>query len=239
VDGEEVPWEEVAKGYPLSKRKWVMLTPEELEAADPKAAHTIEILDFVDLAEIDPVYYDSTYYVAPIDDAAVRPYALLLRAMHKLGTVAIATMVMRTKQYLCALRPLAGEHMLALTTMQYADEIRPVDELEHLPAKAQPSSREVELAEQLVKSLSSDWKPERYKDEYREKVLSLIERKAAGEEIEAPGEAAEAPEVVDLAAALAASLQGRSGAEPRRQTRAKRAARGGKKPVKRGKKHAA
>src|SRR5262245_10852920 len=128
LDGQEVPWDEVAKGYALSKRKMVMLTKEELGAADPRATRSIDIVEFVDEAEISPLFYDHSYYVAPASEGAEKAYGLLRETMTRGGKVAIAKMVMRTKQYLCALRP-EGK-VLVLTTMQYADEIRDPGELE-------------------------------------------------------------------------------------------------------------
>jgi DNA end-binding protein Ku len=197
----EVPYEHVVKGYEIAKGRYVTVTAEELEAADPKGARTIDIHDFVDIGEIDPVYYDSTYYLAP-DKGAGKAYGLLLEAMRRAGKVGIARVMLRTKQSLCCVRPLSGA--LALSTMNYADEIVPQEDLE-LPAHAAPAPRELEMAGQLVGSLTTRFEPERYKDEHREKVLALVERKAAGETIEAP--AVERPgKVVNLADALAASL---------------------------------
>lgn len=232
-NGQEVPWEEVAKGFPIGKHRYVMLTKEELEALDPKATRTIDIQDFVALDEIDPIYYESTYYVGPADEAASRAYALLLVAMQRQKKVAIARMVMRMRQYLCALRPMG--QVLALHTMFYADEIRPADRVDLVPVTAKPSQRELELAEQLVGALTTAFEPGRYHDEYRERVLSLIEQKAAGREITVPevAPAAEA-EVISLADALAASLRRRRAAgaapeparapRPRRGERVRRAA---------------
>jgi DNA end-binding protein Ku len=197
----EVPYEHVVKGYELSKGRYVTVTAEELEAADPRGARTIDIQDFVEMTEIDPVYYDHTYYLAP-DRGADKAYALLREAMRTSGKVGIARVVLRTKQSLCCVRPMGGA--LALSTMNYADEIVPQEELELPPAPA-PSARELEMAERLVASLTTRFEPERYHDEHREKVLALIERKAAGEQVVAA--APEAPaKVVNLADALAASL---------------------------------
>lgn len=231
LDGEEVPWEEVAKGYPVTRRRYVMVSKEELEGLDPRATRTIDILDFVELHQIDPIFYEHTYYVAPANEGAARAYTLLLEAMRRQGRVGIARFVMRTKQYLAALRPMGD--VLALSTMQYVDEIRSPAELEELPGKVKPSARELEMAERLVESLSTDWQPERYRDEYRERVLELIERKAQGEEIELPAERPALPAPVDLAEALRASLAARGGeapaAQPRRRRRAQRAAPRGRK----------
>src|SRR5688572_18470785 len=181
-DGEEVPWSEVAKGYAISKRKMVMVTSEELEALDPKASRTIDIVDFVDASEISPLYYEHSYYVGPADEGAGKAYALLRESMEKLGKVAIARFVMRTKQYLASLRP-EGD-VLVLTTMLYADEIRDPGEIDNLPGSLKPAARELELAERLIESLTSEFKPEQYKDEYREKVLEMLDAKAEGKTIE-------------------------------------------------------
>jgi DNA end-binding protein Ku len=224
-DGEEVPWEEVAKGYAISKRKMVMVTQEELEALDPRASRTIDIVEFVDGAEINPLFYDHSYYAGPAGEAAQKPYALLHQAMVKLGKVAIARMVMRTKQYLCTVRPVGKT--LVVTTMQYADEIRDPDELPYLPGAVRAGGRELELAERLVESLDGPFKPEQYKDEYRERVLDMLADKAKGKTITPVEAPPEEPDVVDLAAALEASLgkgRGASGDGARRRSRATRAA---------------
>jgi DNA end-binding protein Ku len=223
-DGEEVPWEEVAKGYAVTKRKMVMVTTDELQALDPKASRTIDIVDFVDGAEINPLFYDHSYYAGPKDEAAKKPYALLHQAMVRLGKVAIARMVMRTKQYLCTVRPVGKT--LVVTTMQYADEIRDPDEIPHLGGAVKAGGRELELAERLVESLTGPFKPDQYKDDYRERVIEMIEQKAKGKTIEPAEAAPDEPEVVDLAAALEASLGRKAGggAGGRRRTRATRAA---------------
>jgi DNA end-binding protein Ku len=202
----EVPYEHVVKGFEISKGRYVTVTAEELEAADPKGARTIDIQDFVEMEEIDPIHYDTTYYLAP-DKGAAKAYGLLLEAMRASGKVAVARVVLRTKQALCCVRPMGDA--LALTTMNYADEIVPQEDLD-LPPRTAPSQRELEMAEQLVASLTTRFEPERYRDEHREKVLALIERKAAGEAIEAPSTERPA-KVVNLADALAASLEAARG----------------------------
>lgn len=201
IDEAVVPWDEVAKGYELSRGRHVLLSQEELEAIDPKATRTIDIDAFVDLDEIDPIYYESTYHVVPAEGAA-RAYALLLEAMEKQGKIAIARMVLRTKQHLASLRPMA--HGLVLSTMQYADEIVPLSDIA-TPVRAKPNDRELKLAEQLIGSLAAKFEPEKLRDDYREKVLELVEKKAKGEVIETPGPEGE-PEVISLADALARSL---------------------------------
>jgi DNA end-binding protein Ku len=207
ADGSEVPYEDIVKGYELSPDRYVLIEPEELDALDPEATHTIDIEEFVDLADIDPVFYDSPYYVAPVK-AAEKPYALLVQAMEDQQKVAIARFVMRTKQYLAALRPKDGK--LLVSTMNYADEIIPSEEIGDLDAVdgIDVSDRELAMAKQLIDSLSTDFDPARFQDEYREKVLGLIERKAAGDDtvVEAPKPVDEG-KVVDLMAALEASVQ--------------------------------
>jgi DNA end-binding protein Ku len=230
-DGKEVPWEEVGKGYAVSKRKMVMVAPEELEALDPKATRTVDISDFVELSEIDPIYYDATYFLAPASESAAKAYALLFEAMKKQGKVGIARFVMRTKQYLCAIRPM-GES-LVLSTMQYADEIRGIDVIEGLPVTTRPGRKELEMAERLVEQLAGHFEPDKYEDDYRERVLELIEKKAEGAEIEIPEEAPPQAAVVDLAEALRASLgnaRPRSRAAGERRAAARRTS--GKRPAK-------
>lgn len=204
-DGEVVPYEEVQKGYEISKGRYVRLNKEELEAIAPEASRAINIEDFVELEDIDPIFYNHTYYLAP-DKGADRPYKLLLEAMKKTQKVGIARMVMRTKQYLCAIRPM--EDALAMSTMQFSDEVMPVDNLEDLPGKsAHPKDRELQMAEQLIGSLSAKWEPDKYKDEHRDRVVELIERKAAGEDIVADVTEVERPsKVVSLMDALQKSL---------------------------------
>ncbi|HSD22482.1 MAG TPA: Ku protein [Anaeromyxobacter sp.] len=202
IEDEEVPYEHIVKGYELSKGKYVAITPEELEKLDPKASRTVEIHDFVDLADIDPVYYDKTYYLVP-DASAAKAYALLLDAMRRSGKVALATFVLRTRESLCCVRPI--EDALALSTMNRADEVIPVSSLD-LPKRAKPSERELAMAEQLVGSLAAAFEPERYPDLHRERVLELVRKKAEGETIEAPEPERAPAEVVNLADALSASL---------------------------------
>jgi DNA end-binding protein Ku len=202
-DGEEVPMEHIVKGFEVSRDTYVIITPEELDALDPKASRTIDILDFVDLDEIDPVYFDSTYYMVP-EKGAAKAYALLLEAMRKSNKVAIARVVLRQKQHLVALRPL--KNALSMETMLYADEVVSPETLEGLPEEVTVTDRELAMAQQLIDSLADDFKPERYKDDYRERVLEMIERKAEGQEIVVDEEEEEQAPVVDLMAALEASL---------------------------------
>jgi DNA end-binding protein Ku len=216
ADGEEVAYDDIVKGYEIAPDRYVVIEPGELEALDPKRTHTIEIEDFVSLAEIDPIYYDHPYYLVPGAGGA-KPYRLLVDAMRDTGRVAIARVVIRSKEQLVALRPM-GE-VLAMATMVFDDEIVPADHLDELPDEdIKTTARELEIARQLVESLAGDFEPARYRDTYREEVLALIERKAAGEEIAVqPAREEVAPEVPDLMSALQASLEevrGRTGGAP-------------------------
>jgi DNA end-binding protein Ku len=204
--GEEVAYEDIVKGYELTKERYVVITPEELEALDPERSRTIDIEDFVDLADIDPVYYDHPYYLIP-DKGAAKAYGLLLGAMQESGKVAIARVVLRSKEQLVAIRPAPGD-VLMMETMIFADEVISPEDIDDLPAgkDLKASDRELKMAQQLIDSLSADFEPEKYQDEYREKVLELIERKAAGEEIAVQPEAPKPTKVPDLMAALEASL---------------------------------
>ncbi|HET7486443.1 MAG TPA: Ku protein [Acidimicrobiales bacterium] len=209
ADGEEVAYEEIVKGYEIAKGQYVIVEPEELEALDPETTHTIDIEDFVALDQIDPLFFDASYYVLP-DKRGEKAYRLLLEAMRDSGKVGIAKVVMRTKQYLVAVRPV-GE-ALVMTTMNFDDEVVSQDELDDLPGPSEGvSERELAMAGQLIGSLSTDFDPSRYQDTYREKVLELIEKKAQGQEIAAPVEAKAATPVVDLMAALEASLAAAKG----------------------------
>jgi DNA end-binding protein Ku len=222
AEDREVPYDEIVKGYEISRGRYVMITPEELEAYDPKATRTVEIRDFVDLGEIDPIYYDQTWYLAP-ERTAARAYRLLHDAMRATGKVAVASFVLRTRESLCCVRPI--EEGLALSTMSRADEIVPVASLE-LPEAPKPSERELHMAEQLVESLTAPFEPEKYPDVHRERVLELVHKKAEGEAIEAPAPEEAPARVVSLADALAASLAAARGRpEPAAQRAPARGAR--------------
>ena len=211
--GEDVPDDHIVKGYELSKGRYVVVDPDELEPFIPSATKSIDLEEFVDLDEIDPVYFDTPYIVAP--DKTPKPYVLLARAMEEAGKVAIGRFVMRNKQYVAALRAQDGK--LLMSTMVFADEvvkIASIDELEGLD-EIDISSKEVKMAEALVASLSASFEPDKYRDEYREQVLDLIERKAGGEEFEAPAAVAAPPKVVDLMAALEASVKAAKDARKR------------------------
>jgi DNA end-binding protein Ku len=222
--GEEVPYDNLVKGYEVGPDRYVVITPEELDALAPEKTRTIEIEDFVDLSEIDPIYYDHPYYLVP-DKGATKAYRLLLDAMKDAGKVAVARVVLRSKEHLVAIRP--RDDVMTMETMLFADEVVPTDNLEEVPAdgKAKTTKRELEMAKQLIDSLSGDFEPDKYHDEYRERVLDLIERKAQGEEVvlEAPPE--EPQPVPDLMAALEASISSakRQGGRPSKGRRAEAA----------------
>jgi DNA end-binding protein Ku len=205
VTGEEVPYEKLVKGFELTKDRYVVITPEELDSVSPEKTRAIDIEDFVDLEDIDPIFYDHPYYLVP-DKGSAKAYGLLLEAMRESGKVAIARVVLRSKEQLVAIRP-AGD-VLTMETMIFHDEVVPTDDLDEVPDSKdlKTSDRELKMAQQLIASLSSDFEPSKYHDEYREKVLELVERKAEGEEIAIQPEAEEPAKVPDLMAALEASL---------------------------------
>ena len=226
--GDEVPNEKIVKGYEVSPGQYVTVTDDEMKALAPKASRTIDIEDFVDLDRIDPIYFEQPYYLAP-DPNSVKPYRLLVDAMTDLRKVAIGRIVMRSKERLVAIRPYDG--LLCLETMRYEDEVVPVaDVVPPLEEDSAPADRELEMARQLVASLEADFEPDKYHDTYREELLSLIEKKAAGEEIVERPAAEEPGKVLDLMAALEASLArtkaggGEAEAAPARRAPAKKAA---------------
>jgi len=224
ADGKEVSYEHVVRGFEVAKDQYVVLTDDELAALDPKGSRSIDIDRFVDRSEIDPLFYDRAYYSVP-DRGADKPYALLVATMEEEKKVAIGRMILRTKQYLVAIRPREG--ILTIETMHYADEIVDPESLEDRPKAARPSAQELAMARQLVGTLVGPFDAGDFKDEHREQVQELIRKKSEGEAIEAPRE--EKPRhVKDLMAALKASLEasgnGAREAKPRRKTRAKKKA---------------
>ncbi len=222
--GEEVPYENIVKGYEITKGNYVIISEEDLSALDPKKSRTIDIQEFVSLAEIDPVFFDNAYVIAP-DELSAKAYAVLTQAMEASGMVAIATFVMRTKQYLAAVR--AADGKLLISTMVYGDEVVDFDEIEafeHLEdVVVKPA--ELAMAEQLIESLSEEFDPSKHEDDYRQSVLDLIERKAAGEELVAVVDVEpEESNVIDLAAALEASVKAAKAARERHPTATPKAA---------------
>src|SRR5215203_234588 len=207
-DGKEVPYEKIVKGYEYAPDQYVVLSRDELAELEPQRSRAIEIQDFVDLDDIDPIYFEQPYYLGP-DKGAERAYALLVQAMKESRKVAIARFVLRNKEHLAAIRPM--EDVLTLTTMRFHDEVTSPGDLdgevfeEAKPKK--PDQRELEMAKQLIESLTSDFKPTAYRDEYREELLDLLERKAEGKEVvSAPTEEPKPTKAPDLMAALEESL---------------------------------
>ncbi len=204
--GKEVDGDRIVKGYDLGGGEYVILSDEELEAAEPERSRLIDITDFVDQDEIDPIYYRTTYYLAPEGEAGEKAYALLRQAMRDSNKIAIGTIVMRNKEYPVAIRPDDG--VLKLETMYFSDEIRsPGKELPELPSSKQLTGREVSMAQQLIESMESEWEPERYHDTHRQKVEDLIESKRQGNEIVVRVAEPEATKVVDLMDVLSASIK--------------------------------
>ncbi len=205
-DGSEVPADVIAKGYEISKGRYVLVTEDELASLQPRATHTIDLQEFVDLDSIDPMYFDGAYWVAP-DDRAGKPYSLLVEAMEQAGKVAIARFVMRAKQYVAVMRPREGR--LVLSMMVYEDEINPATEIPEFDqlSDVEISDRELTMAEQLIESLSAEFQPSEFHDGYREELMDLIHAKDAGEErVIAAVEGPEEDKVIDLMAALEASV---------------------------------
>ena len=208
-EDEEIPYDEVAHGYPKDDGGYVMLTDEELAAAAPEKTRTIDISEFVPLEDIDPIYFDHPYFLVPVGDGEgpLRAYKLLVKAMEDCGgRVALGRFVLRTKEYLVAVR--VREGLLQLTTMLYADEIRDVNDLP-LPdrRKSKPKKDEVKHAVALIEELSTDWEPEKYKDRHRDRLRRIVKQKQKGETIKAPAEPEVPAAVPDLMAALQESLE--------------------------------
>jgi DNA end-binding protein Ku len=214
-DGKEVPYEKIVKGYEISPDQYVILTREELEELDPKRTRAIEIQDFVDLDEIDPIYFDTPYYLGP-DAGAEKAYKLLIKAMEDERKVAIARFVLRNREHLAAIRPM--NDVLTMATMRFADEVVQPDQLEDVLGEdnVKLDAREVEMAKKLIDSLASDFDADKYRDEYREELLDLIERKAKGEDVVvAQSEEPTPTKAPDLMAALEESLAAVRGEEER------------------------
>ena len=218
-DGEEVAYEQIVKGYEIGPDRYVTISPEELESLEPQKTRTIDIEDFVELEDIDPMFYDHPYYLAP-DTGAAKAYRLLVDAMDSAGKVAIARVVLRSKEHLVAIRPRSG--VLAMETMLFSDEVISPDALDELSddGEVKTSDRELKMAQQLIDSLTSEFEPEKYRDEYRERVLDLIERKAQGETVVIETPAEEPAKVPDLMAALEASIASAKGQSKPKKKRA-------------------
>lgn len=218
--GREVDFENIVKGADVGGGNYVMLTQSELAAVEPGRSRTIEISDFVDAAEIDPIHYQKSYFVGPADETAHKAYALLVRAMDSAGRIAVATFVMRTKEYLAAIRP--REDVLVLETMFFADEICEPAETLDLPSGVRLAKKDVDLARRLIDSMTVPWKPERYRDAYTERVEDLVEAKRKDADFVPEPQAEPAGEVVDLMQALQASLEAARSSKPKSKAKSTR-----------------
>lgn len=204
--GKQVASDRIELGYEVDKGKLVVVDPAELDELRPRTTRTIDITDFVELSEVDPVYYNRTYWLVPDGEAASRAYHLLLAAMENRSRVGIGMVVMRNKQYLAAIRP--RDHALAMSTMRFADEVVSRSDVDGLPSKsAKSDAKELKLANQIIDSLSAPWKPEQYHDTYTEEVRELIKAHEKGKEVVVEEAPAARAEVSDLMAALDASLK--------------------------------
>ena len=213
VDGKEVPRKEAARGFEIVPDQYVMVENEELEAIEPKKTRMIEIADFVDISQIDPIYYDRPYYLIA-EEGGGQAYSLLIQAMVEMKKTAIGKFVFHNREYVAAIRPM--DHVLCLEVMRFADEVvstRDLETVEHETKKG--DERQLNMAKQLIEALAADFHPQDYKDEYREKVMDLIDKKAKGERVVTAPPAAEEGKVINLMAALEKSLkQVRSKEEP-------------------------
>ena len=213
---------ELVKGFEFAKDQYVQFTPDELKAIEQETSKMIDIEEFVPLDEVDPIYFESTYYLAPAGAGAAKAYGLLLKGMEATSKIAIGRFVMRTKEYLCAIRPYDG--VLALNTMLFPDEVVSKKDVPELPdRKVSVGDKELKIATSLIESLSTSFKPSAYKDTYREQVLKMIDQKAKGKEIVAPEEPEEQAEIVDLLAALEASVEAAKKAKAGKKPAAKKA----------------
>lgn len=209
--GREVPWDETVRGYEFEDGKYVALTDEDLKRAAPETTQTIDIVDFVDLEDISPLYFDKPYYLGP-DKKGAKAYALLRETLRRTGKVGIAKVVIRTRQYLAAV--VARGDVLTLELMRYAHELRDPKELDVPHGKQGVSERELSMAQKLVEGMAEDWHPEKYKDDYRRDLMKMIEERVEAGQLEASTEPAPRPErpsgakVVDLMALLKQSVEG-------------------------------
>ena len=215
-EDKPVPDAEIVKAFEYRKGEYVFMEDEDFAAARVEGYKTIDVTDFVPYTDIDPIYFAKTYYVGP-QEGSEKVYTLFVRAMEDSELAAIAKFVMRDRQYLGALRVRAGT--ITLEQLYFADEVRPVDEIK--PAKAQVDERELQMAAQLIESFSGDWKPEKYKDTYRDALCSVIRAKRRGKDVHVEPEVEE-EQPIDLMAALRASIDAARGARRRPARTAKR-----------------
>jgi DNA end-binding protein Ku len=209
IDGEEVPFDEIVKGYEVEKDQYVLLSDEDFDAVPVESSRAIDIVQFVDLEEIDPILYKKSYYLVP-EETGAKAYALLRKAMSEDAKVGLAKVSFRDKEHLAALRFV--DDVFVLETMFWPDEIRGA-EFDTLDKDSRVRSQEVEMARTLIENLTQPWNPEEFKDQYREALLEIVEKKIAGEEIEAAPEAPPS-KVVDLMEALKASVEAAKKKEP-------------------------
>ena len=218
---KEVPFEAITRSYELDNGKTVIVTDEDLETVEPNKTRTIDIEQFVDLDEVDPIYFDHPYWLVPAgdDEGAARAYQLLLGVMEQTDQAALGRFVMRAKEYLAIVR--ARDGALTLTTMRFHDEVRATKDVPSAGGKtAKPSKKELDAAVDLIEALGTDWDPERYEDRYRKRLQAVVNKKKKGQKIEAPEGAGKAPDAVpDLMAALEQSL-----AEAKKGSKRKKAA---------------
>lgn len=221
--GREVDADDIEMGFEITEGRHVTFDKKELDALRPKSTKAIEVTDFVALADVDPIYYERTYWLAPADDAAGRAYQLLRAAMEDTERVAIGTVAMRNKEYLTAIRPLDG--VLAMSTMRFADEVVPRKDIDELPSrKTKPAPKEMQMAKQLIESLAGEWDPKRYHDSYAEELKARIKAKDKGKDVvESDDDDEPTADIIDLSEALQRSLdgakKGSQKAKPRRRTR--------------------
>jgi DNA end-binding protein Ku len=219
-DGKEVPWGEIVKGYEYEKGKYIVLKDEDFQRVDLEATQTVDIQDFVDLDEIDPMFFSKPYYLEP-QKGGDKAYALLRDSLERKKKVGIAKVVIKTRQYLAGVKPEDGA--LVLELMHFADELADASKL-NIPKKVEVGKREIQMATALIESMSAKWNPEKYKDDYREALMEVIEEKveAGGKEIEEkPKKAPKPTKVIDLVKVLQQSLEQTGKAKSRSTKREK------------------
>jgi DNA end-binding protein Ku len=203
-DDAEVQWEEVGRGFELDDGEQVVLTDEEMASVQPEKTRTIDVQSFVDLEDVDPIYFDNNWFLVPAGDSqgTRRAYRLLVEVMESTERAALGRFVMRTKEYLVLVRPRDG--LLSLTTMRFHDEVRPTDDI--APGGRKPAKEKIEQAVAVIESLGTDWDPGRYTDCYRQRLVKVVEQKKKGEKVKAPPEPKEPKPAPDLMEALQATL---------------------------------
>ncbi|MET9264545.1 Ku protein [Amycolatopsis sp. NPDC004079] len=204
--GDEVAYDDIVRGREVDDDEYVLVEPEELDEIAPGRSRSLEVESFVDLAEVDPVYFDRAYWLAPAKEEAQRPYVLLLDALARRDKAAVAKFVFHGREHLALAR--AGDGVIVLNTLHYAAEMRSADDVPQLPAKAKTNQKELDLAVKLIDAMSGPWQPEEFHDTYRERVEELIEAKKAGNTVTPAAEPEQPTKVVDLMEALAKSVRG-------------------------------